>query len=474
MSSSTAVSFPSPFPPPQWKQATCGLKQGHVTKHLILTREGYFHLLASLQWLLSFGITEKAPFNDIDNVLTLKSGRTVHYSAAGAITVLDSLYTLPFQKMPVMACNRHSATPSPMAKFNIVIAILVLFLMVSTGLADESFEVEISPSALSGDVYGEDPISPSPYSGEEFDDEYDEAAPPTTEEDNYERECALVLGQDCGSQIFYGIFYDQSVNTTCCRKLVYMGKDCSDILVKSVLKYPGLGKFDPRGGYFHQLASPSWLLRSATIEKGHRVIPPLVEISLASDVGTPASISTPAPAEITPIKASFNDIDNVLSLKSAGTVDYSAVGDHEEQAEPNIPQEGRDPHMVSPTNIKPSGVEGASTCKKCKLMEESIASPIQESARRTHTGIMNTVVELIIGLHDASPIHASASKLSWKKMARKTKVSYQPSTRDLVQHLNWRERHGPMGRMVDTKMRMKMGFQFWDPNLGVVGRSNAV
>ncbi|KAJ4843859.1 hypothetical protein Tsubulata_036659 [Turnera subulata] len=132
-----------------------------------------------------------------------------------------------------------------MAKFNIVIPILALFLMVSTGLADESFEVEISPSALSEDVYGEDPISPSPYSGEEF----DEAAPPMTEEDNYVRECALVLGQDCGSQIFYGIFYDQSVNTTCCRKLVYMGKDCSDILVKSVLKYPGLGKFDPSKAY---------------------------------------------------------------------------------------------------------------------------------------------------------------------------------------------------------------------------------
>ncbi|KAJ4833903.1 hypothetical protein Tsubulata_032937 [Turnera subulata] len=40
---------------------------------------------------------------------------------------------------------------------------------------------------------------------------------------------------------------------------------------------------------------------------------------------------------------------------------------------------------------------------------------------------------LITDLHDATPIHASAYKPSWKKMARTTKVTYQPSTIDLIQ-----------------------------------------
>ncbi|KAJ4844919.1 hypothetical protein Tsubulata_035297 [Turnera subulata] len=71
--------------------------------------------------------------------------------------------------------------------------------------------------------------------------------------------------------------------------------------------------------------------------------------------------------------------------------------------------------------------------KKRKVMEEVLLSPIKENARRAHTGMMNTVAELITDLHDASLIHASASKPSWKKMARTTKVKYQPSTLELVQ-----------------------------------------
>ncbi|KAJ4849837.1 hypothetical protein Tsubulata_049244 [Turnera subulata] len=78
--------------------------------------------------------------------------------------------------------------------------------------------------------------------------------------------------------------------------------------------------------------------------------------------------------------------------------------------------------------------DAATSSKKRKLVEvETLMSPIHESARRTHTGIMNTVAELITDLHDASPIHASASKPSWKKLARKAKVKYQPSQVDLIQ-----------------------------------------
>ncbi|KAJ4824577.1 hypothetical protein Tsubulata_044953 [Turnera subulata] len=74
-----------------------------------------------------------------------------------------------------------------------------------------------------------------------------------------------------------------------------------------------------------------------------------------------------------------------------------------------------------------------SMSKKRKVCEDVLLSPIKENARRAHTGIMNTVAKLITDLHDASPIHASASKPSWKKMARTTKVKYQPSTLELVQ-----------------------------------------
>ncbi|KAJ4840674.1 hypothetical protein Tsubulata_022588 [Turnera subulata] len=74
-----------------------------------------------------------------------------------------------------------------------------------------------------------------------------------------------------------------------------------------------------------------------------------------------------------------------------------------------------------------------SATKKRKVAEEVLLSPIKESARRAHTGMMNTMVELVTDLHDASPIHSSTSKPSWKRMARTTKVKYQPSTLELIQ-----------------------------------------
>ncbi|KAJ4845964.1 hypothetical protein Tsubulata_000764 [Turnera subulata] len=87
-----------------------------------------------------------------------------------------------------------------------------------------------------------------------------------------------------------------------------------------------------------------------------------------------------------------------------------------------------------PDMILSQGVGATVPSKKRKVLEEEvIISPIQESARRTHTGTMNAVAELITDLHDASPIHASASKPSWKRLARKAKINYQPTTVDLVQ-----------------------------------------
>ncbi|KAJ4835333.1 hypothetical protein Tsubulata_044461 [Turnera subulata] len=93
---------------------------------------------------------------------------------------------------------------------------------------------------------------------------------------------------------------------------------------------------------------------------------------------------------------------------------------------------GGDPNInaISPCS---NNIITRSVSKKHKAVEEVLMSPINENARRAHTGMMNTIAELVTDLHDASPIHSSASKPSWKRMARTTKVKYQPSTLDLIQ-----------------------------------------
>ncbi|KAJ4842487.1 hypothetical protein Tsubulata_001847 [Turnera subulata] len=48
-------------------------------------------------------------------------------------------------------------------------------------------------------------------------------------------------------------------------------------------------------------------------------------------------------------------------------------------------------------------------------------------------------------MHDASPITASATRLSWKRLARKTKVGYQPSTVELIQVFESEEEARPLG-----------------------------
>ncbi|KAJ4827941.1 hypothetical protein Tsubulata_048638 [Turnera subulata] len=77
--------------------------------------------------------------------------------------------------------------------------------------------------------------------------------------------------------------------------------------------------------------------------------------------------------------------------------------------------------------------------KKRKVLEKVLQSPIKEAVRRDHTGLMNTVAELVIELHDSSPIKASALKPSWKRMERKAKVDYQPTTYELIQAFEMEE-----------------------------------
>ncbi|KAJ4851147.1 hypothetical protein Tsubulata_003232 [Turnera subulata] len=106
---------------------------------------------------------------------------------------------------------------------------------------------------------------------------------------------------------------------------------------------------------------------------------------------------------------------------------------HDEQMEKDKTQDLNGENNADTIFSLPDGTRLGSVRKKRKVLEEVLLSPIKENARRAHTGMTNMVVELITDLHDASPIHASASKPSWKKMARTTKVKYQSSTLELVQ-----------------------------------------
>ncbi|KAJ4847723.1 hypothetical protein Tsubulata_027618 [Turnera subulata] len=116
-------------------------------------------------------------------------------------------------------------------------------------------------------------------------------------------------------------------------------------------------------------------------------------------------------------------------------------------AKKQVPLEWAEPNMeeVNPPNAEYNGRAPSTSSssekqgedlvsRKRKLPEEDVLlSPISESARRGHTGLMNTVAELVTDLHDTAPIHASASKPSWKKMARRAKVVYQPTPVELIQ-----------------------------------------
>ncbi|KAJ4831911.1 hypothetical protein Tsubulata_033093 [Turnera subulata] len=109
-----------------------------------------------------------------------------------------------------------------------------------------------------------------------------------------------------------------------------------------------------------------------------------------------------------------------------------------EMAEPNI-EEVNPPNTGyngrAPSTSSSSEKQGEDpVSRKRKLPEEDVLlSPISESARRGHTGLMNTVAELVTDLHDTAPIHALSSKPSWKKMARRAKVVYQPTPVELIQ-----------------------------------------
>ncbi|KAJ1410305.1 Prolamin-like domain [Sesbania bispinosa] len=68
-------------------------------------------------------------------------------------------------------------------------------------------------------------------------------------------QCAKKLNsEECGKEIFAGMFYEEPLTKPCCTRLVAMGRECHDALVEKLIDSPELKPL-----------SPKVLLRSAQI-----------------------------------------------------------------------------------------------------------------------------------------------------------------------------------------------------------------
>ena len=110
-----------------------------------------------------------------------------------------------------------------MAKFNNIFFMVALILAsgVMASFAQET-EESISPSTLIDDTA-------FPPEG---------ALPPEDEYTNYLEECSKKVEEECGKEIFFGMFESLPVTQKCCLQLVKMGKTCHDDLVKAIIFLP--------------------------------------------------------------------------------------------------------------------------------------------------------------------------------------------------------------------------------------------
>ncbi|KAJ4847902.1 hypothetical protein Tsubulata_039505 [Turnera subulata] len=72
----------------------------------------------------------------------------------------------------------------------------------------------------------------------------------------------------------------------------------------------------------------------------------------------------------------------------------------------------------------------ATFLRKRKAGPDLPISPIHESSRKHHSDLMQTVAEIVEDLDKNIHVQASASKPSWKRLARATKVGYRTSAND--------------------------------------------
>ncbi|GMY35514.1 protein DOWN-REGULATED IN DIF1 11-like [Fagus crenata] len=100
-----------------------------------------------------------------------------------------------------------------MTKFNIIFFILALTLAsgIMVSFAQETKDTEFPPES---------------------------AMPPETAYTKYLDECARKVEEECGKEIFFGMFESLPVTQKCCLQLVKMGKTCHDDLAKAIVKLP--------------------------------------------------------------------------------------------------------------------------------------------------------------------------------------------------------------------------------------------
>ncbi|KAJ4844762.1 hypothetical protein Tsubulata_003464 [Turnera subulata] len=117
-----------------------------------------------------------------------------------------------------------------MAKFNILLALMALLLLVATGLAED----DIAPSELDNDDDYED-ISPFP----QIEIDGTVAQPPMPQEEaQLLAACTRIVGPECGTEIFQAVFLGNIVSDiACCQKLLRAGQSCSDGFIRAVFQY---------------------------------------------------------------------------------------------------------------------------------------------------------------------------------------------------------------------------------------------
>ncbi|KAJ4831477.1 hypothetical protein Tsubulata_037608 [Turnera subulata] len=69
---------------------------------------------------------------------------------------------------------------------------------------------------------------------------------------------------------------------------------------------------------------------------------------------------------------------------------------------------------------------------KCMATKTPTISPIHEAAKEKHAEIVNTMAAIVEELDAQTPVQASASKPSWKELARTTKVYHRATAEELV------------------------------------------
>lgn len=98
-------------------------------------------------------------------------------------------------------------------------------------------------------------LAPEPSSGRGEDNSGEDIIP--QEFLGYLEECLKKLGGECGPLLFTNIFvgHKNEISTSCCEKLVDMGKECHDTITDSVISRP---EFSGNETLYETRAADAW------------------------------------------------------------------------------------------------------------------------------------------------------------------------------------------------------------------------